>query len=505
MALSISYHFVNLSPFSSSPEKSFPGNARLKSELLHHPLHGTPSFLNGGYSLWSDPLLLFSCDFNKKVGGGRLDCLQNVVSADYYSTLGVPRTATSKEIKSAYRKLARQYHPDVNKQPGATEKFKEISTAYEVLSDDKKRALYDQYGEAGVKSPIGSSAGAYAANPFDLFETFFGASMGGFSGMDPTGFRTSQRTTVVRGDDLRYDMSLKFSEAIFGADKEFELSHLETCDACNGTGAKIGSKMRVCSTCGGRGQVMRTEETPFGLFSQISVCPTCGGDGQTVSEYCRKCAGEGRVRTKKDMRVKVPPGVSQGSTLRVRGEGDAGPRGGPPGDLYVYLNVEEIEGIQRDGINLCSTVSISYLDAILGAVVKVKTVDGVNELQIPPGTQPGDVIVLSKRGVPKLNKPSVRGDHLFTVKVTLPNRISGRERELLEEIAMLKDTRSQARTSPISKSQSNTGNRIKGQNGDTSRKPEHEESDASDNLWKKLKDFAGSVANGALTWLKNNL
>ncbi|KAF3781184.1 Chaperone protein, partial [Nymphaea thermarum] len=270
MALSISYHFVNLSPFSSSPEKSFPGNARLKSELLHHPLplHGTPSFLNGGYSLWSDPLLVFSCDFNKKVGGGRLDCLQNVVYADYYSILGVPRTATSKEIKSAYRKLARQYHPDVNKQPDATEKFKEISTAYEVLSDDKKRALYDQYGEAGVKSPIGSSAGAYAANPFDLFETFFGASMGGFSGMDPTGFRTSQRTTVVRGDDLRYDMSLKFSEAIFGADKEFELSHLETCDACNGTGAKIGSKMRVCSTCGGRGQVMRTEETPFGLFSQ---------------------------------------------------------------------------------------------------------------------------------------------------------------------------------------------------------------------------------------------
>ncbi|KAF3771740.1 Chaperone protein [Nymphaea thermarum] len=161
----------------------------------------------------------------------------------------------------------------------------------------------------------------------------------------------------------------------------------------------------------------------FYCFLQISVCPTCGGDGQTVSEYCRKCAGEGRVRTKKDIRVKVPPGVSQGSTLRVRGEGDAGPRGGPPGDLYVYLNVEEIEGIQRDGINLCSTVSISYLDAILGAVVKVKTVDGVNELQIPPGTQPGDVIVLSKRGVPKLNKPSVRGDHLFTVKVTLPNRI----------------------------------------------------------------------------------
>ncbi|CAN6459665.1 unnamed protein product [Victoria cruziana] len=499
MALSLSYHFVNLSHFSSSSEKSFHGNARLKSELLHHPVHGTPSFLNGGHSLWSDPLLIFSRDWKKRVGGGRLDCLQNVVTADYYSILGVPKTASSKEIKSAYRRLARQYHPDVNKEPGATDKFKEITTAYEVLSDDKKRTLYDQYGEAGVKSPIGSSAGAYATNPFDLFETFFGASMGGFSGMDPSGFRTSQRT---RGDDLRYDMSLKFSEAVFGADKEFELSHLETCDACNGTGAKIGSKMRTCSTCGGRGQVMRTEETPFGLFSQVSVCPTCGGEGKVVSEYCRKCAGEGRARIKKDIRVKVPPGVSQGSTLRVRGEGDAGLRGGPPGDLYVYLNVEEIEGIQRDGINLCSTVSISYLDAILGAIVKVKTVDDISELQIPPGTQPGDVIVLSKRGVPKLSKPSVRGDHLFTVQVTIPNRISGRERELLEEIAMLKDMRGRARTSPANKTQNG---RIKGQNGGSTKKPEPEESDAPDNLWQKVKDFAGSVASGALTWLKNNL
>ncbi|XP_034695486.1 chaperone protein dnaJ A7A, chloroplastic-like isoform X2 [Vitis riparia] len=190
-------------------------------------------------------------------------------SSDYYSTLGVPKSASSKEIKAAYRKLARQYHPDVNKQPGATEKFKEISAAYEVLSDDKKRSLYDQFGEAGVKSGVGGQAGAYTTNPFDLFETFFGPSMGGFSGMDQAGFRTRRRTTVSKGEDIRYDMTLKFSEAIFGAEKEFELSHLETCEVCTGTGAKIGSKMRICSTCGGRGQVMRTEQTPFGLFSQI--------------------------------------------------------------------------------------------------------------------------------------------------------------------------------------------------------------------------------------------
>uniref|UniRef100_A0A2P2JLQ5 Chaperone protein DNAj n=1 Tax=Rhizophora mucronata TaxID=61149 RepID=A0A2P2JLQ5_RHIMU len=230
--------------------------------------------------------------------------------------------------------------------------------------------MYDQFGEAGVKSTVGGQPNAYAANPFDLFEAFFGASMGGFPSMDPTGFGTRRRT-VVKGEDIRYDITLDFSEAIFGAEKEFPLSHLETCEACAGTGAKIGTKMRICSSCGGRGQVMRTEQTPFGMFSQVSVCPTCGGDGEVISEYCRKCSGEGRIRVKKNIKVKVPPGVSAGSILRVAGEGDAGPRGAPPGDLFVYLEVEEIRGIQRDGINLKSTISISYLDAILGAVIKV--------------------------------------------------------------------------------------------------------------------------------------
>ncbi|KAK1323988.1 Chaperone protein dnaJ 39 [Acorus calamus] len=461
--------------------------------------------------------------------GGLLSCN---ASADYYSTLGVPRSASGKDIKAAYRKLARQYHPDVNKQPGATEKFKEISTAYEVLSDDKKRALYDQYGEAGVKSSFGGATGAYTlanptclawahmaltwsgprsgawarlmgqpvlgppvgvgwgadarrvrgqSNPFDLFETFFGTSMGGFSGMDQSAFGGRRRGTSVKGEDIRYDMILEFSESIFGAEKEIVLSHLETCDVCLGTGSKLGSKMRMCSTCGGRGQVMRTEQTPFGLFSQVSICPTCGGEGEIISEYCRKCAGEGRIRIKKDINIKIPPGVSKGSTLRVRGEGDAGPKGGPPGDLYVCLDVLEIPEIQRDGINLCSTISINYIDAILGTISKdhsisfknagtpdsqvtdngspgilsVKTVDGITELQIPPGTQPGDVVVLSKRGVPKLNKPSIRGDHLFTVKVTIPNRISGRERELLEELASLNDlSRSRPRTHTNMKTQS---------------------------------------------------
>ncbi|KAK7255216.1 hypothetical protein RIF29_28621 [Crotalaria pallida] len=362
-----------------------------------------------------------------------------VVSAafgDYYSTLGIPKSASVKEIKAAYRKLALQYHPDVNKEPGATEKFKEVSAAYEVLSDDKKRVLYDKYGEDGVNRTVGGGPSTYTTNPFDLFETIFGSN---FPGMDPTIFGTPQRPT--KGQDIRYDISLEFSEAIFGAEKEFELSHMETCEVCNGTGAKTGSERRVCSTCGGRGQVMRTEQTSFGLFSQVSVCPKCEGEGEVISEYCSNCRGEERIRVKKNIKVKIPPGVSSGNILRVAGEGDAGPRGGPPGDLYVYLDVEEIPGIQRDGINLCSTISISYLDAILGAVVKVKTVEDTSELQIPPGTQPGDVLVLSRKGVPKLNKPSVRGDHLFTVKVSLPKRISTTERGLLEELSLLGDTK----------------------------------------------------------------
>ncbi|KAF8103358.1 hypothetical protein N665_0188s0296 [Sinapis alba] len=445
---------------------------------------------------------------NRRRGGfsRRSVVVFGAASGDYYATLGVPKSANIKEIKSAYRRLARQYHPDVNKEPGATDKFKEISAAYEVLSDDQKRALYDQYGEAGLKSSIGGASGTYTTNPFDLFETFFGASMGGFPGMDQADFGRTRRTRVTKGDDLRYDITLELSEAIFGSEKEFDLTHLETCEVCAGTGAKAGSKMRICSTCGGRGQVMRTEQTPFGLFSQVSVCPNCGGDGEIISENCRKCSGEGRVRIKKSIKVKIPPGVSAGSILRVAGEGDSGPRGGPPGDLYVYLDVEDVRGIQRDGINLLSTLSISYLDAILGAVVKVKTVEGDTELQIPPGTQPGDVLVLAKKGAPKLNRPSIRGDHLFTVKVTIPNQISTGERELLEELASLSDTSSTRLRTRAKPQQSTTLNSSSENRTDEVReKSQDTEQEEENDLWKNIKDFAGSVANGALKWLRDNL
>ncbi|XP_021731811.1 uncharacterized protein LOC110698641 isoform X2 [Chenopodium quinoa] len=482
------------------------------TDRSHSPSISSSSFINGGIggsggggslsfrsncnfiALSSSPAYRNNSQFSKR----KRRFVVRAASSDYYATLGVSRSASVKEIKAAYRKLARQFHPDVNKEPGATEKFKEISAAYEVLSDDKKRALYDQYGEDGLKSAVGGGAGAYTTNPFDLFETFFGASMGGFPGMD-SAFGTRRQATVTKGDDIRYDMTLGFSEAIFGVEKEFELSHLETCEACAGSGAKAGSKMRICSTCGGRGQVMRTEQTPFGLFSQVSVCPNCGGNGEVIADYCRKCAGEGRIRVKKDIKIKVPPGVSQGSVLRVAGEGDAAPKGGPPGDLFVYLDIEEIPDIQRDGINLRSAISINYIDAILGTVVKVKTVEGTIDLEVPPGAQPGDILVLAKKGVPKLNKPSIRGDHLFTVKITIPKRISVRERELLEELAVLSTTKSN-RTRP--RPQPRQAAPETQASIDTE---ESKESGDQNDPWKKLKDFAGSVANGALKWLRDNL
>eukprot|EP00897_Mesotaenium_endlicherianum_P007761 jgi/Mesen1/7012/ME000365S06156 len=334
------------------------------------------------------------------------------MAADYYSTLGVSKSASKQDIKSAYRKLARQYHPDVNKDSGAEDKFKEISGAYEVLSDDQKRKIYDQYGEAGLKGGPGMGGGGYATqNPFDLFESFFG-----------------------------YDLSLDFTEAVFGVEKQFEVAHLETCTQCAGSGAKAGTSRKTCASCGGMGQVMRTQQTPFGAFSQVSVCTSCRGEGEVISEYCRKCGGEGRVRVKKNVTLRVPAGVSNGSTLRVRGDGDAGPRGGPRGDLYVFLKVTPHPEIERSGNDLKSTVAVDFTDVILGTVVK--TVQGSRDLQIPAGTQPGDVLVLSKMGVPMLNKPSVRGDHFFTVKVKIPTRLSEEERGLVQDLASLKSGKS---------------------------------------------------------------
>lgn len=356
--------------------------------------------------------------------------------ADYYEVLNVSRDADKEEIKRAYRRLARKYHPDVNKEPGAEERFKEINRAYEVLSEPEMKARYDRFGEAGVS---GAGAGAGGFQDFgdiggfgDILESFFSGFSGGMGG------QTARRRGPVRGDDLRLDLKLEFKEAVFGGDKEIRINHMESCGTCNGTGAKPGTKPKNCQTCSGSGQIRRATRTPFGSFTQVSACPSCNGVGQVIEEKCQTCGGSGSKQVTKKLKITIPAGVDNGTRLRVSGEGDAGGRGGPPGDLYVYLFVNEDPDFRRDGINVLSELKISYLEAILGSRREIKTVEGSSELVIPAGTQPNTVLSLENSGVPRLGNPVSRGDHLITVLVEIPTRISGEERQHLEELAKLR-------------------------------------------------------------------
>jgi molecular chaperone DnaJ len=360
------------------------------------------------------------------------------MAGDYYDILGVSRSADKEEIKRAYRRLARKFHPDVNKDAGAEERFKEINRAYEVLSDPEIKARYDRFGEAGVGSAAGgagfqdfSDLGGFA----DIFESFFS----GFStGMGQQGRR---RAGPVRGDDLRLDLKLDFREAVFGGEKEIKISHLETCTVCKGIGAKPGTQPRVCPTCSGAGQVRRATRTPFGSFTQVSVCPTCNGNGQVIEDKCESCSGSGQKQEAKKLKITIPAGVDNGTRLRVSGEGDAGQRSGPPGDLYVYLFVNDDPKFQRDGINILSEVKISYLQAILGDRIEVETVDGPVEVTINPGTQPNTVLTLEHRGVPRLGNSASRGDHLLTIQIEIPSKVNSEERELLDKLAKIRGDR----------------------------------------------------------------
>lgn len=352
---------------------------------------------------------------------------------DYYEILGVSRDAGKEDIKRAYRRLARKYHPDVNKEPGAEEHFKEINRAYEILSEPETRNRYDRFGEAGVS---GGAAGFDPDNMggfADIFETIFS----GFGGMG--GQATARRRTgPTRGEDLRLDFRLKFREAVFGGEKEIRIRHLETCQTCKGSGARPGTSSRTCTTCNGAGQVRRATRTPFGTFAQVSVCPTCDGAGEVIEEKCDVCGGSGRKQETKKLKITIPAGVDNGMKLRVAREGDAGLKGGPPGDLFVYLTVETDAEFQREGNDIKSNISISYIQAILGCTIKVNTVDGQEDLTIPAGTQPNTVLILENKGVPKLGNPVSRGDHRITVKISIPTRVTGEERDLLEKIAKVR-------------------------------------------------------------------
>ncbi|MEC7738211.1 MAG: molecular chaperone DnaJ [Cyanobacteriota bacterium] len=351
--------------------------------------------------------------------------------ADYYDLLGVSKDADGDTLKRAYRRLARQYHPDINKDPGAEDRFKEIGRAYEVLSDPQTRGRYDQFGEAGLGGAAGMPDVGDMGGFADLFETFFS----GFGGAGGSGGGRPRRRGPQQGDDLRYDLKIDFEQAVFGQEREIKIPHLETCDTCNGTGAKVGSGPTTCSTCGGVGQVRRATRTPFGSFTQVAECPSCEGTGQVIADPCPACAGQGVRQVRKKLRINIPAGVDTGTRLRVAGEGNAGLRGGPSGDLYVFLTVKSHPQLRRDGITVLSEVNVSYLQAILGDIIEVDTVDGNTSLEIPAGTQPNAVLTLENKGIPKLGNPVARGNQRISINVKLPIRLSDEERGLLEDLA----------------------------------------------------------------------
>ena len=351
--------------------------------------------------------------------------------ADYYEILGVSKDASKDEIKSAFRKKARQLHPDVNKAPDAEEKFKELGKAYEILSDDEKRATYDRYGEDGLNNAGFNTQGPFASGFGDLgdiFESFFGDF--GFGG----GSRQRDPNAPVAGDDLRLDVELTFEEAVYGVTKEVKIGHLEACDECKGTGAKAGTSPVTCSVCGGTGKVHHTTSTVLGQFTQVSPCPKCHGTGKIIESPCEKCHGKGQIEVEKKIELKIPAGVDTGSKMRLSGEGDAGLRGGPSGDLYVVLHVKPSNYYHREGLNIITRLDITPAQAVLGDNIYVQTIDGDKKLNIPAGIQTGTTLKLAGHGVPHVQKPSYKGDHIVLVNIKTPTSLTDEAKALYKRL-----------------------------------------------------------------------
>ena len=351
--------------------------------------------------------------------------MATTVKRDYYEVLGVSRTAGDQEIKSAYRKLALQYHPDRNPDnPEAEERFKECSEAYAVLADAEKRARYDRFGHAGVGAAAGQGFDATVFNDFqDIFGDLFG-----FGDMIGQG-AGRRRSRAQRGADLREDLTLEFEEAVFGVTKQVQVRRHEECEQCKGSGVAPGKSPVTCTTCGGRGQ-MRYQQ---GFFSISRTCSTCGGSGKLIVDPCSQCRGQGRVTRDRTVTVKVPAGVEEGARILYSNEGEAGVYGGPPGDLYIVLHAKEHAFFERNGKDLYCALPISMSQAALGAEIQVPTLEGEEKLKIPEGTQTGSHFKLKNKGVPVLNGRG-RGDLFVEVKVQTPSKLTKRQRELLQEL-----------------------------------------------------------------------
>ncbi len=353
-----------------------------------------------------------------------------MANRDYYEVLGVSRTATQDEIKKSFRAKAAALHPD-NKETGNEGEFKELVNAYEVLSDEQKRTMYDRYGAEGVKG-TGSRFEGFDAGGFgdlsDIFEYFFG---GGTT-------RGRRRGGPERGADLKFDLELDFLEAVFGVEKKITIKHLEDCLECTGSGAAPGSSPVQCKTCGGMGQVRQTSATLFGHFTQVLPCPACDGEGTKIDRPCEECKGKGQLRKPKSLELKIPAGVDNGSRLRVGGAGDNGKKGAPAGDLYVVIHVRNHAVFQREGHTIHVRQPISYSMAALGGEILIDTVGGKKVLKVPAGTQSGTTLVMKEQGVPHLSSPQRRGDQQVHLVVDTPTRLSDEEKSLLKRLAELR-------------------------------------------------------------------
>jgi len=383
------------------------------------------------------------------------------MARDFYSILGVPKSASADDIKKAFRKAAQKHHPDVSKAPDAAAKFKELNDAYQVLSDTEQRARYDRFGEAGVGGGAGGAGGGRGGFPGGAGGGFAGGlgrcgfpggAGGGFAGGFPGGgdfgsvedlfegffggaARGARRTGPPPGDDLRFDMKVSFTESIRGGTREVNLDMRVACETCSGSGAAKGSGTKSCDGCGGRGEVRTVRQTLLGQMAVSAPCAKCAGEGKIIEKQCAACRGEGRFNGSKRLRVDIPPGVDDGTQIRLSGQGEAGRRGGPAGSLYVVVTVEEHPQLVRDGIDLLTEIPLSISQAALGARVLIPTAEGEEELEIKPGTQPGAEIRLKGRGAPNVRRPSQRGDLRIVVAVEVPKKLSKEQREALERFA----------------------------------------------------------------------